>query len=280
MAGEGKLLQEARKEKGWSLVQAEDVTKIRVRYIEAMENENYAILPGSTYAKGFLRTYSKILGLNPEDILDLYKASEPELQPNSEPVLNAVTPIKRKTVWLRPSIAVLVGLLAIGAVAGIMFLSKEPTGKVPTADYTPAPLPTAPAAEQEQPENGANTPQTSPQTPPSVIAATADGLKAQIVFTQPCWIVVNVDGKPALEGTFATGTTKELTATDQIEFVTVGNAGGIMITLNGKNVPSLGTPGQVVRNVVLNKDTLTQISGQPQTQNQNAQSPLTTTQQQ
>lgn len=261
MAGEGKLLQAAREEKGWSLVQAEDVTKIRVRYLEAMENENYSILPGSTYAKGFLRTYSKILGLKPEDILELYKASEPTLQPKKEPIHNTVTPVKRKPVWFRPGLAVLVGLLAIGTVAGIMLLST-PKGEVPTADYTPIPLPSAPVTEQEQPENEANKPQPSSQTPPSVIAATTDGLKAQIVFTQPCWLVINVDGKPALEGTFAPGTTKELVAAEQIEFVTVGNAGGIMITLNGKNVPSLGTSGQVIRNVILNKDTLTQISAQ------------------
>jgi hypothetical protein len=81
-----------------------------------------------------------------------------------------------------------------------------------------------------------------------------------------------------LEGTFSPGTTKELTATEKIEFVTVGNAGGITVTLNGKNVPSLGTSGQVVRNVVLNKDTLTQISTQTQTQTQTAQGPQTSAQ--
>lgn len=257
MAGEGKLLQVGREEKGWSLIQAEEITKIRVRYLEAMENENYLILPGATYVKGFLRTYAKHLGLNPEDVLELYKASEPVLQPKSEPSSGTSTS-PRRSAWFRPVVAVMVGFLAIGAVVAIASLSG-PQGKVSTADdYTPAPLPSAPQAEQKPaPEVNPDQPQTStPQNPPSVIAATTDGLKAQIIFTQPCWLVVNVDGKPALEGTFSPGTTKELVANEKIEFVTVGNAGGLTITLNGKNVPPLGAAGQVVRNVVLNKETL------------------------
>ncbi|MEA4901268.1 RodZ domain-containing protein [Desulfitobacterium sp.] len=265
MAGEGKLLQAAREEKGWSLIQAEDITKIRVRYLEAMENEDYRILPGATYVKGFLRTYSKYLGINPEDVLELYKESQPVLQPKSEPVERKVIHFKRP-VWFRPVTAVLLGFLALGTVAGIAFLSNKPQGEVPTADYTPVPLPSAPQTEPKSTEEVTPAqPPANTQTPANVVEATSDGLKAQIVFTQTCWLVVNVDGKPALEGTFSSGTTKELTAAEKIEFVTVGNAGGVTITLNGKSMPSLGASGQVVRNVVFNKETLNQVSAQIQT---------------
>ncbi|HVJ49516.1 helix-turn-helix domain-containing protein [Desulfitobacterium sp.] len=263
MAGEGQLLQAARENKRWSLIEAEEATKIRVRYLEAMEKENYEILPGTTYIKGFLRTYSKYLDLNSEDILELYKESEPVIQPKNEFVPQAA---QQRPMWFRPMVAVVVGLLAVGTVAVIASMSK-PQGTVPTAEYTPAPLPSAPQPEQK-PVTEANPaqPQTNtPQNPPSVTAATTDGLKAKLVFTELCWLVVNVDGQHALEGTFSPGTTKELTATENIEFVTVGNAGGITITLNGKNVPALGTSGQVVNNVVLNKATLVQISAQAQT---------------
>lgn len=263
MAGEGQLLRTAREEKGWSLVQAEDMTKIRVRYLEAMENENYVILPGITYIKGFLRTYSKHLGLNPEEILELYKSTEPKAQPIVEPVL---TVTRKRPLWLRPMIAVLVGVIALGTVVEIATLSK-PKGKAPTADYTPSPLPSAPKTDQQKQADESNVPtqpQKVEQNPPNAIAATTDGLKAQLVFTQPCWLVVNADGKSVLEGTYSQGTTKELTATDKIELITVGNAGGVTITLNGMNYPSLGASGQVIHNVVLNKDSLTQISAQTQ----------------
>lgn len=267
MAGEGQLLRTAREEKGWSLLQAEEVTKIRVRYLEAMEAENYSILPGATYVRGFLRTYSKNLGLNPEEIVELYKASEPVFQPKIEPVL---TVPRKRPVWFRPMIAVVVGLLAVGAVAGIATMTK-PKGNTTASDFTPTPLPSAPKVEQSKSEGDKSNPQSqansnsNQQSVPNAMAATTDGLKAQLVFTQPCWVVVNVDGKPALEGTNTQGTTKELTANEKIEFVTVGNAGGISITLNGKTIPSLGASGQVVHNVVLTKDTLNQLSQQTQT---------------
>ncbi|WP_425802332.1 helix-turn-helix domain-containing protein [Desulfitobacterium sp. Sab5] len=268
MAGEGQLLRTAREEKGWSLLQAEEVTKIRVRYLEAMEAENYSILPGATYVRGFLRTYSKNLGLNPEEIVELYKANEPVFQPKIEPVL---TIPRKRPVWVRPMIAVVVGLLAIGTVAGIAAMTKQKENTT-ASDYTPAPLPSAPKVEQPKSAGDASNAQSqtnsdsNQQSVPNAMAATTEGLKAQLVFTQPCWVVVNVDGKQALEGTNTQGTTKELTANEKIELVTVGNAGGISITLNGKAIPSLGASGQVVHNVVLTKDTLNQLSTQtPQT---------------
>ncbi|WP_434512689.1 helix-turn-helix domain-containing protein [Desulfitobacterium sp. AusDCA] len=269
MAGEGQLLRTAREEKGWSLLQAEEVTKIRVRYLEAMEAENYSILPGATYVRGFLRTYSKNLGLNPEEIVELYKANEPVFQPKIEPVL---TIPRKRPVWVRPMIAVVVGLLAIGTVAGIATITQSKGGSTTASDYTPAPLPSAPKVEQPKSAGDASNAQSqtnsdsNQQSVPNAMAATTEGLKAQLVFTQPCWVVVNVDGKQALEGTNTQGTTKELTANEKIELVTVGNAGGISITLNGKAIPSLGASGQVVHNVVLTKDTLNQLSTQtPQT---------------
>jgi cytoskeleton protein RodZ len=259
MAGEGQILRNAREEKGWSINQAEEVTKIRIRYLEALEAENYAILPGATYIKGFLRTYSKHLGLNSDEIVSLYKASQVnEEQSEFEPVIHVQS---KKPQWVKPALAVATGLLALAVVIGIATLSK-PEDKTASPQFTPTPLPSAPQVESaQQPETNVQ-PQApvQPSQTPTPTPAEVQGLKAQIVFTEPTWLVVKVDGQPALEGTFQKGITKELTANDRIELVTVGNAGGVSITLNGKAIPSLGASGQVVRNVVLKKDNLTQVS--------------------
>jgi hypothetical protein len=68
--------------------------------------------------------------------------------------------------------------------------------------------------------------------------------------------VVRVDGQPSFQGTFTTGTTKEVKGTNKIELVSVGNAGGLSVTLNGKALPSLGKSGEVLSNVVLTKENL------------------------
>ncbi|HHY27216.1 MAG TPA: helix-turn-helix domain-containing protein [Desulfitobacterium dehalogenans] len=260
MAGEGQILRNARVDKGWSLTQAEEVTKIRIRYLEALEEEAYHILPGTTYTKGFLRTYAKHLGISPEEVLERYKASEQ--QPEKPLIVEPVPPPRKKPQWIKPALVAITGVVALVVVIGIASLSK-PQGTNVAPDNIITPLPTAPPEEiAQQPEN---TPpvQTPPQNPQNVIAQENEGVVAQLVFSQPCWIRVNVDGQFAFEGTFTQGATKELRAKEQIELVTVGNAGGLTVTLNGKAWPSLGAQGQVVHNIILKKDTESQVSFVP-----------------
>jgi cytoskeleton protein RodZ len=68
----GSILRDARVRQDISLQQAEADTKIRVKYIQAMENEDFDVLPGGTYVKGFLRTYSEYLGIDYQLVLDEY----------------------------------------------------------------------------------------------------------------------------------------------------------------------------------------------------------------
>lgn len=68
----GGTLRDARVRRDLSLQQVEADTKIRVKYIQAMENEDFEILPAGTYVKGFLRTYAEYLGLDYLMILDEY----------------------------------------------------------------------------------------------------------------------------------------------------------------------------------------------------------------
>ena len=70
----GATLRETRVRRSLSLKQAEDDTKIRIKYLQAMENEEFDALPAPAYAKGFLRTYATYLELDPELILDEYNS--------------------------------------------------------------------------------------------------------------------------------------------------------------------------------------------------------------
>lgn len=70
----GELLLEAREHKGVDLYRAERDTKIRVKYLEALERSDFSKLPGAVYTKGFLRNYAIYLGLDPEAVLGQWKA--------------------------------------------------------------------------------------------------------------------------------------------------------------------------------------------------------------
>jgi cytoskeletal protein RodZ len=60
----GNSLREARLRQGYELPRVEADTKIRAKYLKALEEEHFEVLPGETYVKGFLRTYAEYLGLD------------------------------------------------------------------------------------------------------------------------------------------------------------------------------------------------------------------------
>jgi hypothetical protein len=66
----GETLQAARERKGVDLYRAERDTKIRLRYLSALEDSDYDELPAPVYVKGFLRNYAIYLGLDPDEVLD------------------------------------------------------------------------------------------------------------------------------------------------------------------------------------------------------------------
>lgn len=273
MAGEGQLLRAAREEKKWSLTDTEEITKISVRYIQALEEEEYGILPGTTYVKGYLRTYARQLGLNPDEIIEMYKSTTIQ----EEPILESPQKLRRlRPYWFRPVVIGSLAVVAMVLIISIASLSPNEKKQV-NAPYVPPALPSAPKVEaatpsQAQPSDKAAAPSQGEQSnevaaAPSLepekngeadAAAFQKGLTAQLVFTQQCWIEVKVDGQPPFQGIFEAGTSKEVKGISKIELLSVGNAGGLSVILNGKAYPNLGTAGQVVRNVILTQDTLNQ----------------------
>jgi len=90
MPGIGDTLREARMRQRLDIADVETRTKIRAKYLRALENEEFAMLPGPTFVKTFLRTYAELLGLDPHVLVEEYRANyeggdELELQPLGPP---------------------------------------------------------------------------------------------------------------------------------------------------------------------------------------------------
>jgi len=77
MSDLGELLKKAREQSGLSLDDIQESTKIRKRYLEAIEAGDYKVLPGTFYVRAFVKTYAETLGLNADDVLRLYKHEMP-----------------------------------------------------------------------------------------------------------------------------------------------------------------------------------------------------------
>lgn len=74
MAEIGETLRERRMAMKIDVQEVEEETKIRAKYLRALENEEYNLLPGNAYVKSFLRTYADYLGLDSRELVDAYRA--------------------------------------------------------------------------------------------------------------------------------------------------------------------------------------------------------------
>jgi cytoskeletal protein RodZ len=125
----------ARERKGVDLFRAERETKIRMKYLAALEQGDYAELPGAVYTKGFLRNYALYLGLDPEDVTRQWKRERGDLSIPAEPALAVPKPLAapRQGLTFSPVLivaALLTVLIAVFAVyIGVQLVrfSKPPT---------------------------------------------------------------------------------------------------------------------------------------------------------
>lgn len=120
----GERLAAAREHKGVDLARAERDTKIRMRYLAALERGDYRDLPGAVYTKGFLRNYAQYLGLDPDDVLRQWRRERGETE--VEPII--VVP--RGLDAPRPTITIGRGtvfavLLAVGVVLFVGYLGVQ-----------------------------------------------------------------------------------------------------------------------------------------------------------
>ncbi len=101
----------ARERKGVDLYRAERDTKIRARYLAALERGEYGELPGAVYTKGFLRNYALYLGLDPEDVIRQWKRERGDAAVPAEPVLAVPKPLAAPRQGLTFSPVVIVAAL-------------------------------------------------------------------------------------------------------------------------------------------------------------------------
>jgi cytoskeletal protein RodZ len=124
----------ARERKGVDLFRAERDTKIRARYLAALERGDYRELPGAVYTKGFLRNYAIYLNLDPEEILRQWRRERGDQVP-TEPVMMAPKAILEtpRPLTFSPSIVVAAlmtfGVVLFGAYLAVQLLrfAKPPT---------------------------------------------------------------------------------------------------------------------------------------------------------
>jgi transcriptional regulator with XRE-family HTH domain len=128
----GEKLRATREGKGISLDQAGLDTKIAIRHLEALENENFSIFPGETYITGFIRNYGSYLDLDAAELFAMYKAIKIQEQPIPMEQL-----MRRPSALPKIAIIALAALLLAGAAAAAFWFlptrAADSGGEAPAA---------------------------------------------------------------------------------------------------------------------------------------------------
>ncbi|KIL21010.1 hypothetical protein B4134_1771 [Bacillus safensis] len=114
----GKRLVEAREEKGMSLEDLMAVTKIQKRYLLAIEQGNYDIIPGKFYVRAFIKQYAEAVGLNPEQLFEEFRKDVPSTY--NDEVSDKLSNIKPQRELPKPASKVLELLPTILIIGGII----------------------------------------------------------------------------------------------------------------------------------------------------------------
>jgi cytoskeleton protein RodZ len=213
-------------------------TRISTRFIEALENEDWAKLPGGVFGHGFVRTIARYLGLNEEALLGEYDLARAEHLAAAPPKLEERIPSPPK--WL-PVAAVLVVLLLV---AGLFFAGRY--GWRRYAAYRPTKK-SADASLTAQPLSGSTSPGSAVQSSSAAL------LDLSVSTSAATRVRVMADDKLLLDTELPAGENRHFSANQQFE-VTAGDSSAVLLELNGKAMPPLGAPGASGRIVLSEKD--------------------------
>ena len=208
----GNSLREARLRQSLDLARVEDDTKIRAKYLQALEDERFDILPSETYVKGFLRTYAEYLGLDGQLYVDEFNS---RFAAAEEPVSTQQMPRRRKSRRAESNLVVvaLAGIVAVAVLVVVAFAFSD-------GDKT----------------------LTTPNGLPAVSTTTATGGTTLVVRAADgnCWVAVHRNsaaGKVIFSGTIYQGETQSFGPADQLVMEFKNRcADKLAIGLNGRQL--------------------------------------------
>jgi cytoskeleton protein RodZ len=226
----GPTLREARIRRKIDLSEIEGITKIRVRYLRALENEEWDLLPGPTYTRSFIRTYATFLGLDGERLADdfrrLHDAQQPE-PPGREPA--GLPPLPRGGGG-RFGAGMVVGVAALVLILALFVIGI--TSGEDDDGPSPAPLGGQPSPQAQQMEGKAK-------------AQGGNRVSILLSATAEVWVcAIGADGSPVVDGQILTEGVREGPFRSKRFDLAFGN-GSIELRVDGRPFDVEETPSPV-----------------------------------
>jgi cytoskeletal protein RodZ len=267
MASLGQQLKQSREEKGISLQEIAESTHISIRFLQAIENDAYDVLPGGVFNRAFVRKFARKVGFDEEQAVNLYQEQWQEQggEPERGYQLGIDDPEFRQSsgngVLLTFVALIVLGSLAYAAyqyftpavsdaVGGPVAGLNTPTPATSVVTPTPGASPEATASPSSSP-SGSPTPSPTPE-------ASAGAMRVQLTApTEEVWLKIKSDGKEAEQMLLQPGKSREYDVSEEI-ILSIGRVQSLKIAINGRNldfVKFLPNPKATrASNVVINKD--------------------------
>jgi len=238
----GENLRRERELRGIDLREMAEATKISIRFLQALEQDRVDILPGGIFPRAFVRQYAKYLGLDPDRLVAEFVYAHggepvPARGPRSEVRVDQGPP--------RGLILLAVVLVLLGIVAWKL-RGQGPRAPRPASPSVAAGPATTFAQDRVYPPPAGTAASPSPVAPGALVVT--------VLARRSSWAEARVDGTTVLSRTLKEGESQRLEGRREI-VISLGNAGGVSLTLNDKPMPPVGREGEVKRNVVINAQT-------------------------
>lgn len=263
----GEFFRQVRETKGLTLDEVAIKTRIHPEYLKALEESNFAKLPEQVFAKGFVRSYARSLGLDEDDAMRRFAVSAGtfyDKHEERERLRQQQVEDERKRKANRKAVIAAAGVAVLGLV--LLLTREQGSVSVLRPDVDASRAKTAREADRRaktetttaqsgKPSSLPTPPMTSDPLaglPFDVGASTEAGMVLALEASELSWVVVQTDDASPHEALLRPG--DRLTWKAQEKFsLTIGNAGGIRGELNGKPLAPFGPKGRVVRDIVITR---------------------------
>ncbi len=267
----GRILRSARERQGRAVAEIADELCLTQQYLRAIEEDDVQSLPGTFFYKNFVKQYAAIVGVKDSELRAGIEAltaavDEPAVPGTlAQPPMRPMDPIvadsnRRYFASTRLGLSVAGLTVVLMACSGFYAWWMRPK-EVAAAKARPLPAvvqnvvqnevrpgsPEVPVAEPVSAQNSAPTRTATVEVTAAETQTTIDGINhvvLNLAATEKTWLSITSEGKRIFSGFLEPSQTKTLTGLDAAR-MTVGNAGGINVLLNGKPIGPIGKSGQV-----------------------------------
>lgn len=252
----GTWLRRQRELREITLREIADTSKISLRYLQALEEDRFDLLPAAVFAKGFLRQYARYVGLDPEETVNFFLDARGQKQ--EEEVEEPPHPRRSGPTWSYALVALGVAIVLMLLVWGLLRLNQA--GTVAPRNDAPETRPADPRSPADVEETAtaaeANvTPPAEAVAPPPAAPAPAAPLVVTLDFRGDCWVQAAEDGESREARVYTQGESLQLEA-QRVVRLHLGDVFDVVAEVNGRPFPLHDGTGPASRRITIDLDTI------------------------